>query len=155
MARFRYKMQSILDIKEKLESSAKQAFAEANRRLEDEKEKLQNLYDRKEAYLEEGVALRLAKLDVRKIRENKMAIMRMDEMIRAQRKAVDVAAKALEKARIKLEEVMKERKTHEKLKENAFQEFLQEENAAESKEIDQLTTYLHGQKLMGEKEDGK
>lgn len=110
MARFRYKMQSILDIKEKLESSAKQAFAEANRRLEDEKEKLQNLYDRKEAYLEEGVALRLAKLDVRKIRENKMAVMRMDEMIRAQRKAVDVAAKALEEARIKLEEVMKEKK---------------------------------------------
>ena len=120
---------------------AKQAFAEANRRLEDEKEKLQNLYDRKEAYLEEGVALRLAKLDVRKIRENKMAVMRMDEMIRAQRKAVDVAAKALEEARIKLEEVMKERKTHEKLKENAFQEFLQEENAAESKEIDELVSY--------------
>ena len=33
------------------------------------------------------------------------------------------------------------RKAHEKLKENAFEEFMKEEQAQESKEIDQLTTY--------------
>lgn len=148
-------MQSLLDIKEKLESSAKQEFAQANRRLEEEKEKLQELMNRKEAYLEEGVKLRLEKLDMRKIRENKMAVMKMDDLIRTQKRKVEMAAKLLEEARIKLQEVMKERKTHEKLKENAFQEFLQEEQANESKEIDQLTTYLHGQKLMGEREYGK
>lgn len=151
MARFRYKMQSLLDIKEKLESSAKQEFAQANKRLEEEKEKLQELTDRKEGYLEEGVRLRLEKLDMRKIRENKMAVMKMDDLIRVQKRKVEMAAKALEEARVKLQEVMLERKTHEKLKDNAFQEFLQEEQANESKEIDQLTTYLHGQKLMGEK----
>ena len=45
---------------------------------------------------------------------------------------------------------MQERKAHEKLKENAFQDFVKEELAAESREIDQLTTYTHGQKLMEE-----
>ena len=34
MAVFRYKMQGILDIKEKLENKAKQEFAEANMRLD-------------------------------------------------------------------------------------------------------------------------
>ena len=43
MARFHYKMQGILDIKEKLETRAKQDFAEANRRLAEEKEKLATL----------------------------------------------------------------------------------------------------------------
>lgn len=155
MARFRYKMQSILDIKEKLESSAKQEFARANKVLEEEKEKLQELILRKEDYLEEGVRLRLEKLDMRKIRENKMAVMKMDDLIKAQQRKVNVAAKALEEARTKLKDTMLERKTHEKLKENAFQDFLQEEQANESKEIDQLTTYLHGQKTMGEREYGK
>lgn len=45
---------------------------------------------------------------------------------------------------------MQERKAHEKLKENAFEEFMKDELAAESKEIDQLTSYTYGQKLMEE-----
>ena len=39
-----------------------------------------------------------------------------------------------------------ERKTHEKLKEKAFQQFLMEEKKQESKEIDQLTSYTYGQR---------
>lgn len=71
MARFRYKMQSILDIKEKLETKAKQDFAQANQRLMEEEEKLDALKRRKEAYLEEGIQIRLQVIDVRKIRETK------------------------------------------------------------------------------------
>ncbi len=41
-----------------------------------------------------------------------------------------------------------ERKTHEKLKEKAFEEFLMEEKRQESKEIDQLTSYTYGQRLV-------
>ncbi len=44
MAVFRYKMQGILDIKEKLEDRAKQEFAEANMRLDAEKKKLDELH---------------------------------------------------------------------------------------------------------------
>ena len=43
MAKFRYKMQSILDVKEKLENKAKQDFAQANARLDAEKVKLVEL----------------------------------------------------------------------------------------------------------------
>lgn len=155
MARFRYKMQGILDIKEKLETRAKQDFAEANRKLAEEQEKLEVLQKRKEAYLEEGVALRMEHIDVRKIRENKMAVMKMDEYIAKQIIQINQAAKAVERARAALQELVQERKAHEKLKENAFAEFMKEEQSQESKEIDQLTTYTHGQKLMGEHEHGR
>lgn len=155
MAVFRYKMQGILNIKEKLETRAKQDFAEANNRLAEEKEKLAELQRRKAAYMEEGVALRLEHIDVRKIRENKMAVMKMDEYIARQIVQSNQAVKAVERARIALQELVQERKTHEKLKENAFAEFVREELYQENKEIDQLTTYTHGQKLMGENEHGR
>ena len=155
MAVFRYKMQGILNIKEKLETRAKQDFAEANNRLAEEKEKLAELQRRKAAYMEEGVALRLEHIDVRKIRENKMAVMKMDEYIARQIVQINQAVKAVERARIALQELVQERKTHEKLKENAFAEFVREELYQENKEIDQLTTYTHGQKLLGENEHGR
>ncbi len=150
MARFRYKMQSILDIKEKLETKAKQDFAAANRKLQEEIEKMEQLKARKEQYLEEGVRLRSEMLDIQKMKENKMAVLKMDEYIQQQALQIKKASKAVEAARAALQEVMQERKAHEKLKENAFQDFLKEEQAQENKEIDQLTTYTHGQKLMEE-----
>ena len=61
---------------------------------------------------------------------------------------VEAAERNLEKVREKLAEVMMERKTHEKLKEKAFEEFLMEEKRQESKEIDQLTSYTYGQRLV-------
>ena len=52
MAVFRYKMQGILDIKEKLENKAKQEFAEANMRLDAEKKKLDELTKEREGNTE-------------------------------------------------------------------------------------------------------
>ena len=150
MAVFRYKMQGILDIKEKLENKAKQDFVEANMRLDAEKQKMDELQAKRFFYMQEGVKLRMEIIDVRKIRENKIAVLKMDEYIANQKKEIARAAKAVEKARAALQEVMQERKAHEKLKESAFEEFLKEEQATESKEIDQLTSYTYGQKLMEE-----
>lgn len=150
MAVFRYKMQGILDIKEKLEERAKQDFAEANMRMEAEKKKLDELQARRFAYMQEGVRLRMEIIDLRKIRENKIAILKMDEFIADQKMEIARAAKAVERARAVLQELMQERKAHEKLKETAFEEFLKEEQATESKEIDELTSYTYGQKLMEE-----
>ena len=54
MAKFIYRMQSILDIKEKMVDQAKMEFAAARMRLNEEEEKLQNLILRKTAYEEQG-----------------------------------------------------------------------------------------------------
>ena len=103
MAVFRYKMQSILDIKEKLEDKAKQDFAAANMRYDAEKQKLEELQKRRRFYLDEGVKLRTSLIDVRKIRENKMATLKVEDYIRAQMIEVNKAAQAVEKARLALE----------------------------------------------------
>lgn len=150
MAVFRYKMQGILDIKEKLEERAKQDFAEANMRLDAEKKKMDELQAKRFFYMQEGIKLRMEVIDLLKIKENKMAVLKMDEFIADQKLEIARAAKAVERARVVLQELMQERKAHEKLKETAFEEFLKEEQATESKEIDELTSYTYGQRLMEE-----
>jgi len=147
MARFRYRMQSILDIKLKMETQAKQNFANAKNALDEELLKLETLIRRKEQYQEKSRELLNGSLNVMDIQTNRQAILRMEEFIVTQKGAVKRAEARLEAAREQLEEVMKERKTHETLKEKAFETFLLEEKQKESKEIDELTSYLFAQKV--------
>lgn len=146
MAKFRYRMQSILNIKNQMETQAKMELGQAQRRLNEEEEQLAHLFDRKRHYLEEGRRIRLDSLKVQSLRDNEYAVARIDEFIETQKENVKKAEKKVEEAREKLEEVMKERKAQEKLREKAFEQFIKEENAKESKEVDELTSYTYGQK---------
>lgn len=146
MAKFVYRMQSILDIKNKMEEQARMNYAQARIQLTEEEEKRNELFRRKQFYEAENRESLTGSLKVRKIRDTKEAILRMDEFIARQEEEVRKAEQKLEERRIELTELMKERKTHEKLKEKAFEQFMAEENAKESKEIDELTSYTYGQK---------
>ncbi len=147
MARFRYKMQNILSIKEKMETQAKQAFADAKRRLDREIETLDELLARKKEIEKHAVEVLQGELDMHEIEDSQMARIIIDQKIAEQRMNVSKAEIALENTRSQLEEAVKERKTHEKLKEKQFNEFVLEQNRAESKTIDELTTYTYGQKV--------
>ncbi len=148
MAKFIYRMQSILDIKVKLETQAKMQFASAKHALDLEEEKLEILISRKEAYLEEGRSLRNNSLNVKQLKDNKTALQTMDIFIEEQKGQIRIAEEKLEKARIRLQEVMQERKIQEKLREKSFEDFLMEENHRESKEVDELTSYTYGQRRL-------
>ncbi len=152
MAKFVYRMQSLLNIQYQLETQAKMELGRAQMRLTQGEEKLQGLIDRKTAYLEEGRRLRSSRLHIMDLKDNRNAMLIMDEKIEDQREQVKFAEKHVEEARNRLQEVMKERKMHEKLREKAFVEFVREENAAEHKAVDELTSYTYGQrsKIKGE-----
>lgn len=150
MAKFKYRMQNILDIKQKLEESAKMEFGEANRRVAEEEEKLSVIDARKRAYEEEGGRLRSARLRVADIKNNAKSISVLGDMKKEQESEVERAKVVQEQKRIKLQVAMQERKTQEKLYENAFEEFVREENARESKEVDELTSYVYGKRTREE-----
>ena len=150
MSRFIYRMQNILNIKYKLEEQAKTEFMLANQILRQEEEKLQELINRKINYEETIRKLLQNQLQVDRIRENQEAIRRMEEFIQAQKVRVEEAARQVEIKATKLTELMQERKAQEKLKEKAFEVFLQEENAREGKEIDELVSFTYGRKQREE-----
>lgn len=143
MAKFFYRMQNILDVKYKLEDTAKQEYADARRILNLEEEKLENLRDRKNEYREEYNRLIVGSLDFLEIEATGNAMDIMDMYIKEQREVVKKCNKELEKARIKLQQVMQERKMHEKLKEKQFDEFVKELNSAENKETDEVVSYQY------------
>ena len=146
MARFRYKMQNILDIKYKLETQAKTAFSVATANLRTEEEKLQELKDRRAFYEEEAQHLVSSRLEIPKINQCRQAIELMKDAIQNQTVSVHIAQRNVEAARARLNEVMIERKTHEKLKEKAFEEFKHELESEENKAIDELVSYSYRDK---------
>lgn len=146
MAKFVYRMQNILNLKEKLESQEKIAFSLANQRLLEEQDKLSALMIRKADYEAQLKEMTQGTLSIRDIKICKESINAMKSKIRDQLMEVSRAQKELEIARRRLDEIMKERKTHEKLREKAFENFKEEIKAEESKENDQLVSFTYHNK---------
>lgn len=148
MACFRFSMQNILNMKEKLEDQAKNEFAQANARLLREQEKLEIIVARREEAREKLKLALYETLSVAEIRTRENAVEVLKFYAMQQQLAVKRCEKEVEVAREKLSEAMKERKIFEKLREKAFDEFVFEENRKEQKEVDELMSYKHGTKAV-------
>lgn len=146
MAKFIYRMQNILDVKMKMENQAKIAYGIANAKLLEEQKKLQMLMIQRAGYEREAKELVTGRIDVQKIKNCRQSIDTMKSLIRTQMIQVHTAEKNLEKARKELNDLMVDRKTHEKLKERAFDDFKKEMQYAENKEIDELVSYTYHDK---------
>ena len=143
VAKFIYRMQNILDIKYKLEDQVKQRYMEVRMRLNEAEDVLERLKCRKDEYFVEYRHLVSERLDVLAIEQCKTAILVMDEYIEDQKLVIMQIEQELEEAARLMNKAVKERKIHEKLKENQFEVFLQELNQEEMKEIDQLVSYQY------------
>lgn len=144
MAKFTYRMQNILDIKYKMESQARAIYASSRARLNEEQDRLEGLFAGKKKLEDSYREKAQGSLNVRELLDARNAIDYQKEQIKNQLVRVRVAEKNLEVAKSRLNEVMKDRKTHEKLREKAFEGFLLELGAQEKKEIDELVSYKYG-----------
>ena len=128
MAKFIYRMQNILNIKYKLEESAKQEYAEARQALAAEEQKLDALKKRKQGYYEAYQASIQGRLDFLEIEENANSMDILDMMIEEQNAVIRQKSKELELAR-------------QKMAREKFDEFKQELNATEKRETDEVAGY--------------
>ncbi len=152
MKKFRYNMENLLQVKLKLEDQAKIAYGTARLRLTREEEKLAELHKKKASYEEEQRVLRIARLDLNKIRHASEAVEVMEQKIKQQAVVVRNAEQRLEVARIRLNDAMVERKTQEKLKEKAWEEYLLEFDAEERKEVDELNSFQYSNPTHSEED---
>ena len=144
MAKFVYRVQNILNLKQMLETQEKAEFALAAAKEADERKKLADLFARKGDYDKRlSESLDSDRIDLKEVNFYRNAQRTIKSMIRDQMFEVKKAQQALELERQKLDEVMKDRKTHEKLKEKAFDEFRLELNAEDNKANDELTSYRY------------
>ena len=143
MAKFIYKMQNILDIKNKLETQEKTAFAIEMQKLRTEEERLERI--RKEIiYYENLIREQEGKaIDILEWKRCNDALEYKKNEEKVQIQHVKMAEKNVDIARGRLNKVMVERKTQEVLKEKAFEEFVKELNEAEKKEVDELVSFTY------------
>lgn len=143
MAKFIYRMQNVLDIKYKLEEQAKQHYMSVRARLNEAQDYMDLLENRHQGYMNEYIQLVSANLDVLEIENCKNSILLVESYMVEQQIVISQIENELEEAIFAMNEAVKERKIHEKLKENQFEAFKQELNQEEMKEIDQLVSYQY------------
>ncbi len=151
MAKFIFKMESILSVKTKLEDQAKAEYGIETMKLREEEHKLTLLENRKSGFeqqLFEAVSDRLVILSIKRLEDS---VENLKYNIKLQIIVIRKQEERVAQARAKLDNAMKERKIYEKLKEKAFEEFKTEVNAQEQKEIDQLVSFRF--RSAGESED--
>jgi flagellar FliJ protein len=144
MAKFIFSMQNILQIKEKLEEQAKAEYSVQMGILRQEEEKLAQLKRRKDSMQQQLKAQISAVLDLMQIRRLEDGVENLKYNMNVQKTVIAGQQQKVAKAREKLDHAMIERKTYEKLKENAFEEFKKEVNAEEQKEINELVSFRFG-----------
>ena len=151
MARFVYRMQNVLNIKQKTEGQIKMEFASAQAELNRQLDILDEYVRRKENYLIEAEELRKAEsLKLQDILDNQYATAQMDVMIVSQSKVVKKQEDVVEKIRIRLSRAIQERKMQETLRDRAYAEYIEEEKQAEFKEVDQRTSFTYTQRQRGD-----
>ncbi len=144
MAKFIFKMESILSIKEKLEEQAKAEYGMELAKLNEEERKLAALERKKDDYQNQLFDLVSDRLEIIKIRRLEDSVENIKKDINIQLIVVRKQEDRVVWAREKLDNAMKERKIYEKLKEKAFEDFKAEINAQEQKEIDELVSFRFG-----------
>ena len=141
MAKFIFKMESILSVKEKLEEQAKAEYSIEIMKLRQEEEKLDELEKRKDAYQTRLYEAVMDTLNISEIKILEDSVENIKYNIKLQLIVIANQQKNVDMAREKLDNAMKERKTYEKLKEKAFEEFKEQKNAEEQKEINELVSF--------------
>ena len=141
MAKFSFKLASILSIKEKMEDLKKNEMAKAIQALEREKQRLRELVQTRLDCIDSFRESINSGVKPEDIKSHNQYLERLKMMIKAQEMVVEIATAFVEQKRLELVEAMREKKAMEKLKENAFEQHMIEEKQDEQKSIDEIVSY--------------
>lgn len=146
MAGFKFRLQTLLKLKEQFEKNAKNELGVAIMKLEEEKTKLRVIEDNIDITTNDFREACSGVIRPEKIKDLKaylehlqLARDKQKENVKRQQKNVDII-------RERLVEIMKERKVLENLKEKDFQEYLKEEAKKEQQQVDELVSYKRASK---------
>jgi len=141
MAKFQFKMDTVLRLRENLEEQKKNEFGRAIAELDRQKEKLNALIKERERMIQEFHEAVKNRIDSRKSDRYNKYIKLLDKKIEDQLIAVKKCEKIVDECRQELIDATKEKKKLEKLKEKQFQQYLIEEKREEQKVTDELVSY--------------
>ena len=141
MAKFNFKLQNLLDIKEKLENQKKNELAQAIEKLNKYKKQKEDVEFEKKNILNEMKQSIERKISADGIKKANDYMVFLKKVLIQIEKNINISEKVVDKKREELMKIISERKTYEALKEKALEEFIKEENMKEQKILDEIGGY--------------
>ena len=140
MRRFKFRLQSVLNIKEKKLEDERLKLGEIISTLEAQKDVLLELNDKKETLKNQlNSTLENSILDIQFVVGHKNYLERLEQDIKTQFEIIKKTQIQLEEQQIQVNEAYKEVKVLEKLKEKQYKNFLFEYEQNQIKELDDIT----------------
>ena len=140
MRRFKFRLQSVLNIKEKKLEDERLKLGEIISTLEAQKDVLLELSDKKENLKKQlNATLENSILDIQFVVGYKNYLERLEQDIKTQFEIIKKTQIELEEQQIQVNEAYKEVKVLEKLKEKQYKNFLFEYEQNQIKELDDIT----------------
>jgi len=136
---FTYNLQSVLEYRQSIEEQKLTAFSDAERKLQREKDLLQEIREQQRGLVDELKALKNKECDSRDIALVLKYSEELQKQENRQSEAVRKAAGVFEEKRRELLEAVKKRKMMETHKEHQFQEYKTDLIAAERRETDDIS----------------
>ncbi|NLM74489.1 MAG: flagellar export protein FliJ [Clostridiaceae bacterium] len=141
MARFVFRLQSFLNLKEQLEKNVKNELGVANQKLQQEKIKLRRIKEDIDTYSDKFRSACTGSIEPEKIKELKIYLEHLYNNEQKQKLNVKREQQNVDKIREKLISIMRDKKVLENLREKNFQEFLSELEKGEQLLADELVSY--------------
>lgn len=147
---FKFKLASVLSLKEKIEDSKKRELGAATLHKERLLSEKLELVERREEAVQAVKKHNSKTVDVQSLREFNTYNAYMEQAIELKNKEVQEAQKKVEEKREALLEAVKERKILDNLKEIQNEVFMEEEKREEQRILDDIVTYKYGKKGRGD-----
>ena len=147
---FKFKLASVLSLKEKIEDSKKRELGAATLHKERLLSEKLELVERREEAVQAVKKHNSETVDIQSLRVFNTYNAYMEQAIELKNKEVQEAEKKVEEKREALLEAVKERKILDNLKEIQNEVFMEEEKRGEQRILDDIVTYKYGKKGRGD-----
>ena len=152
MARFQFRLQQYLGVKEQVEEQKELEYAHALRKVEEEKALLIQMHNERQNIIismQESLQKMISPIEIRRYNNT---IERLKHRIVVQEERVRASQIYAEEKREELVQAMKDRKALEVVREKALEEFTLEQNLEEQKQVDELVSFKYTDRIKITKE---
>jgi flagellar protein FliJ len=149
MAKFVFKLHSLLNVKIQMEDNLKNDLGKAVQKLEKERDRLKTIENERNECINCFCGESSKGVIVGKLKEYGTFISFLKEKAELQKENINYAQNVVDKYREQLIKVVQEKEMLEKLKEKKYQEYHKEQFREEQKMIDEITSYKYN-KTLGE-----
>jgi flagellar export protein fliJ len=139
---YKFRLQKVLDVKEKEEDNKKNEMSLVNFEIDKAKKQLKELHDELEEHYKQRQDKNLNGSSIQELLElNKYIDYLKDTAIKQKNVEIDNLQKRLEDKKEEFIDIRRQRKSYENLKDKDYQKFLEKESKDEEKIIDEIVSF--------------